>query len=152
MRKFDHMRKFDVVESSQTPETGVEANRKTPAQVRWCCVQSKPGAHPKGAPGRGDKKKRREETVGRRGRSRRGWKLESKVCRVRSMKQNVNHSHSSGTKPLLRKGNYPKSRVLMYCFISLSRCLSVSLGLALAIFLPYENGSSVSANRLSGII
>ena len=25
------------------------------------------------------------------------------------MKQNVNHSPSSGTKPLLRKGNYPKS-------------------------------------------
>jgi len=41
-------RKFDLVESSQTPETGVEANRKTPAQVRWCCVQSKPGAHPRG--------------------------------------------------------------------------------------------------------
>jgi hypothetical protein len=44
------MRKFDVVESSQTPETGVEANRKTSvgekAQVR-CCVQSEPGAHPR---------------------------------------------------------------------------------------------------------
>ena len=63
----NHVGKFVSNEKSispKTPERGVEANRKTPAQVR-CCVQSKPGAHPRGLRAvetlRGEKKKRREE-------------------------------------------------------------------------------------------